>query len=511
MNKAMSGTKYVKNKDMNSFDEVLGKIPPQAIELEVAVLGALLIQSDAIFQVMQILKPECFYKPIHRDIYQAILDLGINNDPVDIMTVANELKAKQKLDEIGGELYLSELTERVATSSHIEYHAKLVYQKFIQRELIRTATDIQKKSYDDNEDVDDLINYAEASIFKVAQGNIKGETRKIDGLVTEALEKITEAASNKNQFTGVPSGFTDIDRYTAGWQPSDLVIIAARPSMGKTAFVLSVARNMAVEHNVPVAVFSLEMASIQLVNRLISSESELEGDKIKRGNLQDYEWAQLETKIERLSNAPLFIDDTAAISIFELRAKCRRLVKTHGIKAVIIDYLQLMTAGVDLKGNREQEVSIISRNLKAIAKELGIPVIALSQLNRSVETRSGDKRPQLSDLRESGAIEQDADMVFFIHRPEYYGITQDADGNSVLGMAEIIIAKHRNGAVGSAWLKFIGEYAKFSDLNSSIVNSENGVKMSSKMNQDNITNDAFSSNINPNDNFLNTDDDLQPF
>jgi len=502
----------VKNKDMNSFDEVLGKIPPQAIELEVAVLGALLIQSDAIFQVMQILKPECFYKPIHRDIYQAILDLGINNDPVDIMTVANELKAKQKLDEIGGELYLSELTERVATSSHIEYHAKLVYQKFIQRELIRTATDIQKKSYDDNEDVDDLINYAEASIFKVAQGNIKGETRKIDGLVTEALEKITEAASNKNQFTGVPSGFTDIDRYTAGWQPSDLVIIAARPSMGKTAFVLSVARNMAVEHNVPVAVFSLEMASIQLVNRLISSESELEGDKIKRGNLQDYEWAQLETKIERLSNAPLFIDDTAAISIFELRAKCRRLVKTHGIKAVIIDYLQLMTAGVDLKGNREQEVSIISRNLKAIAKELGIPVIALSQLNRSVETRSGDKRPQLSDLRESGAIEQDADMVFFIHRPEYYGITQDADGNSVLGMAEIIIAKHRNGAVGSAWLKFIGEYAKFSDLNSSIVNSENGVKMSSKMNQDNITNDAFSSNINPNDNFLNTDDDdLQPF
>lgn len=476
--------KFVKSSPVDPMEGVLGKLPPQALELEIAVLGALLIQSDAIYLISDIIKPESFYKNAHNEIYDAIRSLGINNDPIDIMTVANELRKRKKLEEVGGEVYLAELTDRVATSSHIEYHARLVHQKYIQRELIKTSGEIQKRSFDDSEDVENLINFAESEIFKISEGNIKNETRKVDFLVKEAIDQINEAAKNQNKLIGVPSGFTDIDRYTAGWQPSDLIILAARPSMGKTAFVLSIARNMAVDHNAPVAIFSLEMSGLQLVNRLISSEVELDGDKIRRGNLLEYEWAQLEAKIGRLQSAPLYIDDTPAISIFELRAKCRRLVRTHGVKAVIIDYLQLMSAGMDLRGNREQEVSIISRNLKAIAKELNIPIIALSQLNRSVETRSGDKRPQLSDLRESGAIEQDADMVLFIHRPEYYGITQDSEMNSLIGMAEIIIAKHRNGKTGNAWLKFKADYAKFLDRNTSLPEIENGLKLPSKMNDD---------------------------
>ncbi len=500
----------MKSKSMDNYDDILGKMPPQAIELEVAVLGALLIQSDAIFMIMDILKPESFYKPIHREIFDAIRTLGVNNQPIDIMTVANELRSRKKLEEIGGEVYLSELTDRVATSSHLEYHARLVHQKYIQRELITSSGEIQRRSFDESEDIEDLINFAETEIFNISEGYIKRETRKIDNLVSETIDIITEASKNQDKLIGVPSGFTDIDRYTAGWQASDLIIIAARPSMGKTAFVLSISRNIAVDHNIPIAVFSLEMNSLQLVRRLISSESELDGDKIRRGSLKDYEWTQLESKIENLSKAPLFIDDTPAISIFELRAKCRRLVRTHGIKAIVIDYLQLMTAGIDLKGNREQEVSIISRSLKAIAKELNIPVIALSQLNRSVETRGGDKRPQLSDLRESGAIEQDADMVFFIHRPEYYGIDEDNEGKSVKGMAEIIIAKHRNGKTGSAWLKFKDNYAKFMDMNSAIPDIENGngVKLKSKINSDTETN----SDIPINEDFLNDDnDENQPF
>jgi replicative DNA helicase len=486
MNTKQSKGNFNQNKPTEKSGELFGKMQPQAVDLENAVLGALLIQSDAIYLIMDILKPESFYKPANQIIFDALRNLGINNKPIDIMTVADELRGRKKLEEVGGELYLSELTDRVATSSHLEYHARLVHQKYIQRELIKASDQIMTKAFDESEDVENLINFAESSIFNISEGNIKNETQKIDTILSEALEQITEASKNQNKLIGIPSGFTDIDRYTAGWQPSDLIIIAARPSMGKTAFVLSVARNMTVEHKAPVAIFSLEMAGLQLVNRLISAEAELDGDKIRRGNLAEHEWTQLERKIGSLNNAPLYIDDTAAISIFELRAKCRRLVRTHGVKAVIIDYLQLMTAGMDLKGNREQEVSIISRNLKAIAKELKIPIIALSQLNRSVETRSGDKRPQLSDLRESGAIEQDADMVFFIHRPEYYGITEDSEGNSILGLAEIIIAKHRNGKTGSAWLKFKADYAKFTDAISSLTDFENGNgrTISSKMNEE---------------------------
>jgi len=458
--------KTSKNQEISidSLNSLFGKMPPQANELEKAVLGALLIQNDAVFTIISVLKPESFYEPGHQEIYRSIINLATNHKPVDIITVAHELKSREQLDIVGGEVYLAELTDRVATASHLEFHARLVHQKYIQRELIKSAAEIQKRSYDDSEDVEELINFAESEIFNLSEGNINNETVQINIVLDKALTAIEEASKNKNKLLGVPSGFSKIDRITAGWQPSDLIIIAARPSMGKTAFVLSMARNMAVDHQRPVAIFSLEMSSMQLVTRLISAESEIAGEKIKVGDLQEFEWEQLERKIKSLETAPIFIDDTPAISVFELRAKCRRLVRNYKIQAIIIDYLQLMTTGTDMKGNREQEVSTISRSLKAIAKELNLPVIALSQLNRSVESRSGDKKPQLSDLRESGAIEQDADMVLFIHRPEYYGITNDADGKSLNGLAEIIIAKHRNGATGAKWLKFRKEYAKFTDI-----------------------------------------------
>ena len=470
---------------LDSLNAVFGKVPPQEPDLEKAVLGALLIQTEAIFNVMDILKPASFYDPAHKAIYQSILDLGTSHKPVDIMTVAHDLKAKDKLDIVGGEVYLAELTDRLATASHLEFHARIVHQKYVQRELIKASAEIQKRSYDVGEDVEELINFAEGEIFKISEGNIKSETQKINIILDKAINAIEEAAKNKSQLLGTPSGFTKLDRITSGWQPSDLIIVAARPSMGKTAFVLSMARNMAVDYNKPVAIFSLEMASLQLVNRLISAEVEIRSEKIRLGELKEYEWQQLESRVKNLETAPMYIDDTPAISVFELRAKCRRLARSNeGISAIIIDYLQLMTAGVDMKGNREQEVSTISRSLKAIAKELNVPIIALSQLNRSVEARSGDKRPQLSDLRESGAIEQDADMVLFIHRPEYYGITTDSEGQSLLGMAEIIIAKHRNGATGSVMLKFKKEFAKFMDLPDSIENFDSSdlVKFESKMN-----------------------------
>ncbi|MDD3741538.1 MAG: replicative DNA helicase [Bacteroidales bacterium] len=484
---------------IDSLNALFGKMPPQANELEKAVLGALLIQNDAVFSIISVLRPESFYEPAHQEIYRSIINLATNHKPVDIITVSHELKSRDQLDLIGGEVYLADLTNRVATASHLEFHARLVHQKYIQRELIKSAAEIQRRSYDDSEDVEELINFAESEIFNLSEGNINNETVQINIVLDKALNAIEEASKNKNKLLGVPSGFSKIDRITAGWQPSDLIIIAARPSMGKTAFVLSMARNMAVDHDRAVAVFSLEMSSMQLVTRLISAESEITGEKIKIGDLKEFEWQQLESKVKALETAPIFIDDTPAISVFELRAKCRRLVRNHNIQAIIIDYLQLMTTGTDMKGNREQEVSTISRSLKAIAKELNLPVIALSQLNRSVESRSGDKKPQLSDLRESGAIEQDADMVLFIHRPEYYGITNDGDGNSLIGRAEIIIAKHRNGATDSSWLRFKKEFAKFVDIQD-FNEFENGevIKRESKMNSDinefPANNDFLSSN-----------------
>lgn len=466
----------------------MGKIPPQAVELEEAVLGALMLERDAATTVLDILKPESFYKDAHQKIYQSIIDLSMADKPIDLLTLADELKKKKILDEVGGYSYIAHLTSQVASAAHVEFHARIIAQKFLQRELIRVASDIQHRAYDDTIDVTDLLDYSEKELFDIAAGNIKKDTAPINVVIREAIKRIEEAGKRDDNLSGVPSGFTKLDRVTSGWQMSDLVIIAARPSMGKTAFVLSMARNMTVDHKRPVAIFSLEMSAVQLVNRLIISETELPSERIKNGKLSDQEWRQLETRIRDLVEAPLFIDDTPAISIFELRAKARRLKAQHNIQLIIVDYLQLMSGPPDVKGSREQEVSAISRSLKSIAKELEIPIIALSQLNRSVEVRSGN-RPQLSDLRESGAIEQDADMVIFIHRPEKYGLTEDAEGNSTRGLAEIIIAKHRNGPVTDVILKFKADQAKFLDFDSfdtslEGVSSGQNVIFGSKMNDE---------------------------
>lgn len=464
-----------------------GKLPPQALDVEEAVLGALMLERDAYVTVADIIDTDSFYKEEHRKIFEAIKYLSTHERPVDLLMVTQELKNRNQLEEVGGPLYITQLTSRVASAAHIEFHARIIAQKFIQRELIRVSSEIQVKAYDNAIDVDDLIDFSETALFKVAEGNIKKETLPIKPILKEAARQIEEAARREDGLSGIPSGFTALDRITSGWQKTDLVIIAARPAMGKTAFVLSMARNMAVEHRKPVAVFSLEMSSVQLVNRLITAETELGSEKIKNGRLAEWEWEHFNRKLNVLEEAPMFIDDTPALSVFEFRAKCRRLKLQHDIGVVIVDYLQLMTAGTDGRGNREQEVSLISRSLKAIAKELDIPILALSQLNRSVESREG-KRPQLSDLRESGAIEQDADLVLFIHRPEYYGITEDENGNSLLGIAEIIVAKHRNGSVGDVQLAFKKQQVKFCDLESVIPEEIGGgivgQTFSSKMNAD---------------------------
>ena len=440
-----------------------GKVPPQAIEVEEAVLGALMLEKDAFHTVQAILKPESFYKDEHKKIFTAIRELAAKEKPIDLLVVTQALRNKGELDEVGGPLYITQLTSRVASAAHIEFHARIIAQKYIQRELILISSEIQGKSYDDAMELNDLIDFAESSLFRVTEGNITKESQPIKPLLQRAVEQIEINSKKPDGLSGIPSGFHKLDAITSGWQRTDLIIIAARPAMGKTAFVLTMARNMAANYKVPVAVFSLEMSSLQLVNRLISAETELGSDKIKSGRLENWEWEVFNRKLKNLEEAPLFIDDTPALSIFEFRAKCRRLKMQYNIGIVIVDYLQLMTAGGDIRGNREQEVSTISRNLKAIAKEINVPIIALSQLNRSVESREG-KRPQLSDLRESGAIEQDADMVMFIHRPEYYGIHNDADGNSLKGIAEIIVAKHRNGAVGDFHLSFKAHLAQFNNL-----------------------------------------------
>ena len=463
-----------------------GKIPPQALDLEEAVLGAIMLEKDAILSVLDILKPESFYKEAHQTIYETAQTLSQDDKPIDLLTVTEELRKAEKLESVGGAVYISQLTSRVGSAALLEYHARIVAHKYIQRELIRVSSDIQERAFDEGSDVDDLLDFSERELLNIAEGHIKKETIKLNNLMKVALEQIEEAGKRKDSLSGVPSGFTRLDRLTSGWQKSDLIILAARPSMGKTAFVLSMARNMAVDHSRPVAFFSLEMSSIQLVNRLIIGETQLSSDKIRTGRLENYEWEQLEYKIKDLEKAPIYVDDTPAISIFEFRAKCRRLKQRYDIQAVVIDYLQLMTGTKD-SGSREQEVSNISRSLKSVAKELDIPIIALSQLNRSVEMRSGNKRPQLSDLRESGAIEQDADLVLFIHRPEYYGIDLDEEGNSLKGVAEIIVAKHRNGPTGDIQLKFIREFAKFVDMDDALAmvdDDENGFTVSSKMNHE---------------------------
>ena len=476
---------YTPNENNREAASVLtdsvGFVPPQSIELEEAVLGALMLEKDAVIEVQGVITPEAFYKEAHQIIYKAILDLSMELKPIDLYTVTEKLKQNRKLSAVGGAAYLAQLTQKVGSAAHVEYHSKIIAQKFVQRELIRAATEIQKKAYDESMDVTDLIDLAEGEIFKVSEGHVKRDVQKSKDILTKTLQAIEEASKREGSFSGVPSGFTHLDRLTLGWQPSDLIIIAARPSMGKTAFVLSLARNVAVDYEKGVAFFSLEMSAEQLMMRLIVGESGLDSRDVRNGQLTPEQWKHLEASIKPLAGAPLFIDDTPALSIYEFRSKARRLKTQYDIQLIVIDYLQLMTASVDTRGNREQEVAMISRSLKAIAKELNIPIIALSQLNRSVESRGGDKRPQLSDLRESGAIEQDADLVAFIHRPEYYGLNVDEAGNSTQGMAEIIVAKHRNGAVDTIKLRFRKEQAKFLDYDDI---SMDGGMMSGGMNQE---------------------------
>jgi replicative DNA helicase len=458
-----------------------GKIPPQAVDLEEVVLGAMMIDKKGVDEVIDILHPDVFYKDAHRHVYEAIFKLFETSEPVDLLTVSAQLKKDGRLEAVGGDFYLIKLTQKVASSAHIEFHARIILQKYIQRSLIKISNEIIEDAYDDGTDVFDLLDAAESKLYDVTQGNLKRSAETAQNLVIQAKKRIEEIA-NKEGLSGIPSGFDKLDKLTSGWQPSDLIIVAARPGMGKTALTLSMARNIAVNSNIPVAFFSCEMSSVQLITRLISSETGLSSEKLRTGRLEKHEWEQLNVKVKALEKAPLFIDDTPSLSIFDLRAKARRLASQHGIKMVIIDYLQLMTAGGTSKGgNREQEISTISRNLKALAKELNIPVIALSQLSRAVETRGGSKRPILSDLRESGAIEQDADIVSFIFRPEYYKIDEwdDEERSPTQGQAEFIVAKHRNGGLENIRLKFIGNLGKFDNLD----DFDSPFEFQSKMNE----------------------------
>ena len=460
------------------------KIQPQDKEIEDAVLGALMLERDAYAIVCDLLRPESFYDPGNQKIYAAINKLGVMQQPIDMLTVTQQLRADGALDDVGGPVRISELTSNVASAAHIEYHARIVAQKFLARRLISFCSEIEKKSFDESYDIDDLLQEAEGKLFEISQGNLKKDFTQIDPVINSAMEQIEAASKRESGLSGLQTGFHNLDKLTSGWQNSDLIIIAARPAMGKTAFVLSMAKNMAVDYNTPVAIFSLEMSNLQLVNRLISNVCEIEGEKIKSGRLSRQEWEQLNSRVRSLFSAPLYVDDSPSLSILELRTKARRLVKEHGVKIIIIDYLQLMNATGMKFGSREQEVSMISRSLKQLAKELNIPVIALSQLSRKVEERNdGNKRPQLSDLRESGAIEQDADIVCFIHRPEYYTrSTTDAENRDIRGMAEFIVAKHRSGSVDDIEMTFVARFARFQNR-SEPMPFEKGT-MASKINDD---------------------------
>lgn len=451
--------------ELSSLAESLGKLPPQAVDIEESVLGALMLERDALSTVIDILHPESFYKEEHQEIYGSIIELFNNSQPVDIKTVVHQLRKNGKLELVGGAYYISRLTAKVNSAANIEYHARIILEQSIKRELIRIASEVQRKAYEDVTDAFKLLDWTEQSLFDISDSHIRKNYNKMGSLLFQAIEELKTKKDKKDGLTGIASGFSALDRMTSGWQPSDLIIIAGRTSMGKTAFVISALRNAAIDFDLPVGIFSMEMSSVQIVNRMISAESELEGEKIKRGELQDYEWEQIIHKTDKLSHAPIFIDDTPALSILELRAKCRRLVAQHKVKLIAVDYLQQMKGDALGKpgGNREQEIASISRSLKSIAKELNIPILALSQLSRAVETRGGDKRPQLSDLRESGSIEQDADMVMFLYRPEYYGMDKDENGMPLQGLGEIIIAKHRNGRTGTVNLKFVSKYTKFTD------------------------------------------------
>lgn len=435
---------------------------PSAIEVERAVLGAMFLDNEAVPKAIEVLRPDAFHDPKHRIVFDAMTALYEANEPIDTVSVYEELKKAEKVEAVGGAVFLSKLTQDVASAANIDYHARVVLEKWILRELIKASLEIATTAYQGNEDVFDLLDAAEAKIFQISEQGIKESFKSMDKAVKEALELIEAIHSKTITNISVPTGFFELDDMLGGFQKSDLIIIAARPSMGKTAFALSAARNAAVDHNVPLAVFSLEMATIQLATRLIAAEARINAHNVRTGKFKAEEGAKISRTVHKLSKAPIYIDDTPGISVLELRAKARRLKNEKNIGMIIIDYLQLVNPSVGME-SREREISTISRSLKALAKELNIPVIALSQLNRALETRS-DKRPMLSDLRESGSIEQDADVVLFLYRPEVYGITQFSDGETTEGAAEIIIGKQRNGPTGEVRLRFMKDYTRFENL-----------------------------------------------
>ena len=453
--------------DLSSM--VYGKVPPQARDLEEAVLGAIMLEKSAVDTVIEILKPECFYVDAHQRIFRAMQSLAQKSMPIDLLTVVEELRTKEELELVGGPYYVTKLTNAVVSSANVETHSRIILQKFIQRDLIRISGEVISDAYEDSTDVFDLLDEAESKLFEITNNHLRKNFDSIDTVLVKTIQRIEDMRNRQEDITGVPSGFPSLDRITYGWQPTDLVILAARPSVGKTAFALNLARNAALHATkpTPIAFFSLEMSAGQLVQRILSAESEIWLEKIARGKMEEHEMQQLyRNGIQRLQNAPIFIDDTPALNIFELRAKCRRLKNKHNVSLIIIDYLQLMSGTGDKRSsNREQEISTISRNLKGLAKELGIPIIALSQLSREVEKRKeGDKMPQLSDLRESGAIEQDADMVMFLYRPEYYNITANEFGESNKGETHVRIAKHRNGSLETIKLRALLHIQKFTEM-----------------------------------------------
>lgn len=454
--------------NLDSVGLELGNKPPQALDLEEAVLGAMLVEPSIVEETMDELSPACFYAPKHKLIYEAMASLVSRHDPLDVVTVTQELRSKGKLEEVGGPVFLADLSTNIGAAAHIEYYVRILKQKNIQRELISASCDILKQAYDESVNVDDLMDLAESKIFAAVQDSEKKDVQEVGALINDALDEMQKMQGHTG-CTGVRSGFAKLDAVTMGWQKSDLIILAARPSVGKTAFALNVARNAAVEDNIPVAVFSLEMSAIQLVKRLMVTESGFSGEKIKGGvKLEKYEWEELDIKLRALSKAPIYIDDTPGLPIMEFRNKAKRLVKQKGVRLIVIDYLQLMQGPQELKGLREQEVAAVSRMLKLTAKELNVPIIALSQLSRNSVQRTGSNgKPQLSDLRESGSIEQDADIVIFIHRADFLGLSDNPEDKE---KAQIILAKHRNGAVGEIDMRYKADRIKFYDTDDTFAN-----------------------------------------
>lgn len=488
----MGTTSDRRQSSQQSLELAYGHVMPQAPEVEKAVLGALMIDKDAYLEVCDLLRPESFYEPRNQMVYEAIMKLSIEESPVDVLTVTDKLGKMGKLEEVGGPGYIAELSSRVASSANIEYHANVVAEKYLSRQMIHYVGEVGKKTFDETYPIKDVVNDAQAKLFELSQKNMRKDYSVLAPILERAVKSVQDAHSNTGGVTGIPTGFYKLDDITCGWQKSDLVIIAGRPAMGKTAFALSLAKNIAADQKIPMAFFSLEMSSEQLANRLMANAFEIDGKKLMSGQLDREDWNRLDKGMNNLVDAPLYIDDTEGLSVMELRTKARRLVNEHHVQLIMVDYLQLMTASGMRYNSRQEEVSLISRSLKGLAKELDIPVLALSQLNRGVEGRDGaeGKRPMLSDLRESGAIEQDADMVVFLHRPEYYGIMMSDDGTKdYRGMAEVIIAKHRKGAVGIKLLKFRGEYTRFENPEDNMIGngvpSDGGEIVGSKINGEN--------------------------